>query len=62
MKALQLYASGLVKLPQPVLNEISKVEEKQSFKQVGHAYGQLLFDTLPGKTWCEVIQTPRFIR
>ena len=24
------------------LNEISKVEEKQSFKQVGHAYGQLL--------------------
>ena len=42
MKALQLYASGLVKLPQPVLNEISKVEEKQSFKQVGHAYGQLL--------------------
>ncbi|QNI52466.1 phage integrase family protein [Synechococcus sp. RS9915] len=42
MKALQLYASGLVKLPQSVLNEISKVEEKQSFKQVGHAYGQLL--------------------
>ena len=42
MKALQLFTSGLVKLPRPVLNEISKVEEKQSFKQVGHAYGQLL--------------------
>ena len=41
-RLLQLYSSGLVKLPASVLNEISKVEEKGTFQQVGHAFGQLL--------------------
>ena len=41
-RLLQLYSSGLVKLPMAVANEISKVEEKGTFQQVGHAFGQLL--------------------
>ncbi len=41
-RLLQLYSSGLVKLPMAVANEISKVEEKGMFQQVGHAFGQLL--------------------
>ena len=41
-RLLQLYSSGLVKLPTAVANEISKVEAKGTFQQVGHAFGQLL--------------------
>ena len=41
-RLLHLYESGLVKMPTAVLNEISKVEDKGTFQQVGHAFGQLL--------------------
>ena len=41
-RLLQLYSSGLVKLPAAVLNEISKVDSKRTFQEVGHAFGQLL--------------------
>ena len=41
-RLLALYQSGMVKLPTPILNEIAKVEEKETFQQVGHAFGQLL--------------------
>ena len=41
-RLLQLYSSGLVKLPAAVLNEISKVDSKGTFQQVGHAFAQLL--------------------
>jgi len=41
-RLLQLYSSGLVKLPQSILNQIALVEVKQTFQPVGHEFGQLL--------------------
>jgi len=58
-RLLQLYSSGLVKLPASVLNEISKVEEKGTFQQVGHAFGQLLKRYEPWKTWCGQMKASR---
>lgn len=48
-RLLALYQSGMVKLPKPILNEIAKVEEKETFQQVGHAFGQLLSRYQPWK-------------
>ena len=53
-RLLQLYSSGLVKLPAAVLNEISKVEDKGTFQQVGHAFGQLLKRYEP---WKNLVRT-----
>ena len=41
-RLLQLYISGLVKLPQSILNQIDLVEIKETFQPVGHEFGQLL--------------------
>jgi len=41
-RLLQLYASGLVKLPRSLRNQIAKVEEKGRFQDVGADFGQKL--------------------
>ena len=41
-KVLQLYQSGLVKLPIAVLNQIKMVEQKGHFKNVGTAFSGIL--------------------
>lgn len=41
-RLLQLYASGLVKLPLSLRNQIAKVEEKGKFQDVGADFGQKL--------------------
>ena len=41
-RLLQLYASGLVKLPKSLRNQIAKVEEKGKFQDVGADFKQKL--------------------
>lgn len=41
-RLLQLYASGLVKLPRSLRNQIAKVEEKKKFQDVGADFAQKL--------------------
>jgi integrase len=41
-RLLQLYASGLVKLPLSLRNQIAKVQEKGKFQDVGADFGQKL--------------------
>lgn len=41
-RLLQLYASGLVKLPKSLRNQIAKVDEHNSFQGVGADFGQKL--------------------
>ncbi|NDC16183.1 MAG: site-specific integrase, partial [Synechococcaceae bacterium WB9_2_170] len=41
-RLLQLYASGLVKLPKSIRNQIAAVEVKNRFQDVGREFAQLL--------------------
>jgi integrase len=46
-KLLQQYASGLIKLPDPILREIKKSKETGSYKYVGHEFSKILRDYQP---------------
>ena len=53
-KVLRLYESGLIKLPKAVLNQIEKVQEKNTFGDVGQAYVQILERN---ELWKNIVKT-----
>ncbi len=53
VKVLQLYQSGLVKLPIAVLNQIKMVEQKGHFKDVGTSFSGILKRYKP---WISLVQ------